>query len=50
MTLLKGKKILIFGVSSEKSIAFGIAKAMYLQKAELGFVCQNEKIKKKLSA
>ncbi|QCI20404.1 enoyl-ACP reductase [Buchnera aphidicola (Brachycaudus cardui)] len=48
MGLLKGKKILITGVSSTRSIAFGIAKSMYHQKAELGFVCQNEKISNKI--
>ncbi|CAL4326326.1 enoyl-ACP reductase [Buchnera aphidicola] len=48
MELLKGKKILITGISSTRSIAFGIAKSMYYQKAELGFVCQNEKIRKKI--
>ena len=43
MGLLKGKKILIIGVSSEQSIACGIAQSMYNQKAELGFVCQNQR-------
>lgn len=48
MGLLKGKKILITGVSSAKSIAFGIAKSMFHQKAELAFVCQNKKISNKI--
>ncbi|WAI18576.1 MAG: enoyl-ACP reductase [Buchnera aphidicola (Acyrthosiphon caraganae)] len=48
MGFLKGKKILIIGISSVRSIAFGIAKSLYHQKAELGFVCQNEKITKKI--
>ncbi|ADP67239.1 enoyl-ACP reductase [Buchnera aphidicola] len=48
MGFLKGKKFLIIGISSVRSIAFGIAKSLYNQKAELGFVCQNEKIKKKI--
>jgi len=49
MGILKGKKILITGILNEKSIAFGIAKSMHKQQAELIFVCQNEKIKKKLN-
>lgn len=48
MGFLKEKKILITGISSEKSIAFSIAKSLYSQKAELGFVCQNEKISNKI--
>ncbi|CAL4322122.1 Enoyl-[acyl-carrier-protein] reductase [NADH] FabI [Buchnera aphidicola (Protaphis terricola)] len=49
MGFLKGKKILITGISNKKSIAFGIAKAMYKQKAELNFVCQNKKIINKVN-
>ncbi|QCI16254.1 enoyl-ACP reductase [Buchnera aphidicola] len=48
MGFLKGKKILITGISSSRSIAFGIAKSLYNQNAELGFVCKNEKICKKI--
>ncbi|QIQ41853.1 MAG: enoyl-ACP reductase [Buchnera aphidicola (Microlophium carnosum)] len=48
MGFLKGKKILIIGISSARSISFGIAQSLYRQKAELGFVCQNEKISKKI--
>lgn len=48
MGILKGKKILITGILNEKSIAFGIAKSMYKQQAELIFVCQNKKIIKKI--
>lgn len=48
MGFLKGKKILITGILNEKSIAFGIAKAMYTQGAEIGIVCQNKKISKKV--
>lgn len=44
MGFLKGKKILISGISNEKSISFGIAKAMFNQNAELGLICQNKKI------
>ncbi|QCI25475.1 enoyl-ACP reductase [Buchnera aphidicola (Sitobion avenae)] len=48
MGFLKGKKILIIGISSIRSISFGIAKSLYSQEAELAFVCQNEKISKKI--
>ncbi|QCI17661.1 enoyl-ACP reductase [Buchnera aphidicola (Acyrthosiphon lactucae)] len=48
MGFLKGKKILISGISSMRSLSFGIAKSLYSQKAELGFVCQNEKMSKKI--
>lgn len=44
MGILRGKKILITGILNEKSIAFGIAKSMHKQEAELIFVCQNKKI------
>lgn len=48
MGFLKGKKILIVGISNTRSISFGIAKSLYRQQAELGFVCQNEKISEKI--
>jgi len=48
MGFLKGKKILITGISSVRSISFGIAKSLYNQGAELGFVCQNKKISRKI--
>lgn len=48
MGILKGKKILITGIYNSRSIAFGIAQSMYHQQAELGFVCQNEKISNKI--
>jgi enoyl-[acyl-carrier protein] reductase I len=35
--LLKGKKALVFGVANDHSIAWGIAKALYDQGAEVGF-------------
>ena len=37
--MLQGKKVLIVGMMGEKSIAYGVAKAMYCQGAELGFSC-----------
>lgn len=45
MGFLTGKRILITGVASKLSIAFGIAKAMREQGAELAFTYQNEKLK-----
>jgi enoyl-[acyl-carrier protein] reductase I len=45
MGLLSGKRALIVGVASKKSIAAGIAEAFYQQGAELAFTYQNEKLK-----
>jgi enoyl-[acyl-carrier protein] reductase I len=41
---LTGKKALIIGLASNRSIAYGIAKAMYEQGAELAFTYQSEKL------
>jgi len=48
MGFLTGKKILITGVASPKSIAYGIAQAMYREGAELAFTYQGEKIKNRV--
>ena len=48
MSFLTGKKILITGMISERSIAFGIAQACHNQGAELAFTYQNEKLKKRV--
>ncbi len=45
MGFLAGKKILIVGVASDRSIAWGAAKAMHREGAELAFTYQNEKLK-----
>lgn len=45
MGFLAGKKALIIGLASNRSIAYGIAKAMHEQGAELAFTYQNEKLK-----
>ncbi len=45
MGFLQGKKALICGLSSSRSIAYGIAKAFYEQGAELAFTYQNDKLK-----
>lgn len=42
--LLLGKKCLIVGLASSRSIAAGIAKALYDHGAELAFTYQNEKL------
>jgi len=44
MGFLTGKKALIVGVASTRSIAWGIAKAMHREGAELAFTYQNEKL------
>ncbi|MFZ4076659.1 MAG: enoyl-ACP reductase FabI [Legionellaceae bacterium] len=45
MGLLTGKRALIVGVASTRSIAYGIAKAFHEQGASLAFTYQNEKLK-----
>ena len=37
MKLLEGKKVLIFGIANQRSIAWGIAKIFHEQGAEIGF-------------
>ena len=43
MSFLVGKRILITGLLSNRSIAYGIAKAMHREGAELAFTYQNER-------
>ncbi|UDG81030.1 Enoyl-[acyl-carrier-protein] reductase [NADH] FabI [Candidatus Hartigia pinicola] len=45
MGFLIGKRILITGVASKLSIAYGIANAMHKQGSELAFTYQNNKLK-----
>ena len=45
MGFLSGKRILITGVASKLSIAYGIAQAMHREGAELAFTYQNDKLK-----
>ncbi len=45
MGLLEGKRALIVGVASNRSIAWGIAKAMQREGAELAFTYQNDKLR-----
>ena len=48
MGFLKGKRALIVGVASNRSIAWGIAEAMHEQGAELAFTYQTEKLKSRV--
>ena len=43
--MLDGKRILIFGVASKRSIAWGIARSMRREGATLAFTYQNERLK-----
>ena len=44
MGFLTGKRILVTGLASNRSIAYGIAKAMKEQGAELAFTYLNDKL------
>ena len=48
MGFLAGKRILITGLLSNRSIAYGIAKAMHREGAELAFTYQSERFKERL--
>ena len=43
---MTGKRVLIVGIASNRSIAYGIADAMHREGAELAFTYQNDKLKK----
>ena len=45
MGFLEGKRALIVGVASSRSIAWGIAEAMYEQGAELAYTYQNDRLR-----
>lgn len=45
MGFLTGKKALIIGIASKRSIAWGIAQSMHREGAELAFTYQNERLK-----
>ncbi len=49
MGFLSGKRILITGLLSNRSISYGIAKAMHREGAELAFTYQNERFKERIS-
>ena len=44
MSFLSGKKVLIVGIASNRSIANGIAQAMHREGAELAFSYANDKL------
>ncbi len=48
MGFLAGKRALIVGVASQRSIAWGIAEAMHAQGAELAFTYQTEKLRSRV--
>lgn len=50
MAFLQGKRALITGIASERSIATGIAEAMHREGAELAFTYQNDKLKSRVEA
>jgi len=47
-TLMAGKRGLIMGVANDKSLAWGIAKYLHAQGAELGFTFQGEALEKRV--
>ena len=50
MGFLQGKRALITGIASERSIASGIAEAMHREGAELAFTYQNDKLKSRVES
>lgn len=49
MGILQGKRALIVGVASNRSIAWGIARAMHREGAELAFTYQNDRLKDRVT-
>src|SRR3990167_2729173 len=49
MGFLAGKRILITGVISNRSIAYGIAKACHREGADLAFTYQNERVRDRMA-
>jgi enoyl-[acyl-carrier protein] reductase I len=49
MALLSGKKILVTGVISNRSIAYGVAKAARREGAEIALTYQNERFKERVT-
>ena len=47
MMLMKGKRGLVMGVANDRSIAWGIAKKLASQGAEIAFTYQSEMLLKK---
>ena len=49
MGLLTGKRILVTGLRIDRSIAYGVARAMHREGAELAFAYQNERFQERVS-
>src|SRR5688572_31620450 len=49
MGFLAGKKALIVGLATDRSIAYGISQAMHREGAELAFSYQNERLKERVA-
>ena len=49
MGLLAGKRILVTGLLSNRSIAYGVARAMHREGAELAFAYQNDRFQERVS-
>ncbi|MDD5579851.1 MAG: enoyl-ACP reductase [Methylobacter sp.] len=50
MGFMQGKRVLIVGLASNRSIAWGIAQAMHREGAELAFTFQNDKLQSRVEA
>ncbi len=50
MGFLSGKKALITGIASERSIAWGIARSMHREGAELAYTFQGDKLRSRVAA
>lgn len=50
MGFLAGKRILITGLLSDRSIAYGVARSMHREGAQLAFTYQNERFKERVSS
>lgn len=48
MGFMQGKRVLIVGLASNRSIAWGIAQAMHREGAELAFTYQNDKLQERV--
>jgi len=50
MTMLEGKRALIIGVASQRSIAWGIASAMKREGAQIALTYQNERLRERVES
>ena len=48
MGFMTGKRVLIVGLASNRSIAWGVAQAMYREGAEIAFTYQNDKLQERV--